>query len=433
MVYTERTTCRLCDGEFKDIISLGDVYLSTFVEDGNNLPPKAPIELAQCKKCDLVQLRHTVNPEYMYSDYWYQSGLNQSMIEALRDVVNRVQSKIELKEGDIVLDIGANDGTLLTNYPDYVIKVACEPSNLYTLISDKADIVINEFFSAKAYIGHTWDHWYTAFTHKPAKVITAIAMFYDLEDPHTFVEDLAYVLAPDGLLVIQMMDFMSMVKLNDFPNLCHEHLEYYSLQVLYDLLNQHGLEIIDVEYNGVNGGSLRVYAKHADNLPHAYTAINGKAYRNEIVPALDYEIEFFSAIDLPTYFRDHIELVRDRVVSYVKHCNTDGLDIAVLGASTKGNTILQYFNLDDTNIVHAAEVNPDKFGKRTVGSNIPIIPQSESLASNPSHYLVLPWGFIDFFVKKFDGYLKNGGRFIVPLPTPRIILSENGKIVEYTI
>lgn len=426
MVYSTRTTCRLCNGSFKDIISLGDIYLSTFVDTNDNTVPKAPIDLVQCGFCGLVQLRHTVNPDIMYTEYWYQSGLNRSMIDALSHVVAEVQNRILLQPGDAVLDIGANDGTLLANYPDFVTKIACEPNDLIQIAMDnnRADIYINDFFTAKAI---------KATGYKP-KVITAIAMFYDLEDPHTFVQDLADILADGGLLVIQMMDLMSMVKLNDFPNLCHEHIEYYSLKILYKLLNQHGLEIIDVQYNGVNGGSLRIYAKPIDKQAHAYIMDDaGDMFRAEIMPAIDAEDSFFLNIDLPTYFRDNIENIRTKIVGYINRCNKEGKNIAVLGASTKGNTILQYFGLNNTHITHAAEINPDKFGKQTIGSNIPIIPQEKSIALNPDYYLVLPWGFIDFFIKKFKDYLNAGGIFIVPLPTPRIITMQDGVVVEYNI
>lgn len=426
MVYSTRTTCRLCNGNLEDIVSLGDIHLSTFLDTNENQPPKAPIDLVRCIDCNLLQLKHTVNPDVMYSQYWYQSGLNQSMVTALKDVVDRVKNKVALNSGDVVLDIGANDGTLLTNYPEHVIKIACEPSNLAHLAEKNCDILINDFFSFDSY---------SQVSTTKAKVITAIAMFYDLEDPHTFVQDLADVLAPDGMLVIQMMDIMSMVKLNDFPNLCHEHLEYYSLEVLYNLLAEHGLEIVDAEYNGVNGGSLRVYAKSVDMNPHAYVADEqGNIFRAEIMEHIDAEREFFSKINLAEYFKAEVEAVKRKVVEYILQCNAEGQTIAVLGASTKGNTTLQYFNLNDSHIIHAAEVNPDKYGKRTVGTNIPIIPQTESLELKPDYYLVLPWGFIDFFVQKFDSYLRQGGKFIVPLPQARVIYcNDTGEIVECPI
>lgn len=416
MIYSTRTTCRLCSGSFKDVVSLGDIHLSTFLDTNENDPPKAPIDLVQCIDCGLVQLRHTVSAEAMYTDYWYQSGLNQSMVKALSDVVQRVKERKNITEDSVLVDIGANDGTLLKNY-EIGTTVAFEPNKLIELARPHCNVAIHDFFNAPAYRD----------TNLPkADVITAIAMFYDLEYPHEFVHDLQDVLADDGIIVIQMMDLLSMVKYNDFPNLCHEHLEYYSLRVFNSLMEQHNLRIFDLEYNGVNGGSLRAYICHKDDLSHPTTAAVWQARSDENT--------FFRALDLGEFFGAKVEEVKTKIVGYIHRANTEGRKVAVLGASTKGNTVLQYFNLTESDIIHAAEVNPDKYGRRTVGSNIPIIPQAESLALTPDYYLVLPWGFINFFVEKFDDYLRSGGKFIVPLPEPRIIYCNSaGDIVECLI
>lgn len=406
-LYNTRTTCRLCEGPLKDVISLGDIYLSTFLDVADNDAAKAPIDLVECELCHLFQLRHTVNPDVMYDDYWYQSGLNQSMVQALQDVVKKVDERVTLLPDDIIIDIGANDGTLLKFYPEDVITVAVEPNKL--IQHAEADYLVNDFFTDEAVRDVLGD--------KKAKVITAIAMFYDLEDPHTFVADLKKRLDTRGIIVIQMMDMMSMIKYNDFPNLCHEHLEYYSLNVLWNLLLEHGLEIFDLEYNGVNGGSLRVYVRHS-----------GKdAPQKVVADALHNELVFFEALgDVGAYFREQSEDAKEKVVSFIRHVNRNGKKVAVLGASTKGNTTLQFFGLTNADIDHAAEINPDKFGRRTPGSNIVIIPQEISLTMNIDYYLVLPWGFIDFFVKKLDTYIQAGGQFIVPLPRPYVI-NKDGK------
>jgi len=409
MLYTTRTTCRLCASSLEEILSLGEIYLSTFLDTNDDPPPKIPLDLMQCTKCSLLQLRHTVNPDAMYSDYWYQSGLNKAMVAALRDVVDEIRKRVSINPGDVIIDIGANDGTLLSNYTEDVKTIAFEPSNLAHLAEGKCSLVINDYFSLEGY------------DLPKAKVITAIAMFYDLENPHTFVQDLKDMLKEDGIIVIQMMDLMSMIKLNDFPNLCHEHLEYYSLNVFIELMEEHGLQVFDVTYNGVNGGSMRAYIRHD----------TGEAYPQVVIDAEQVEYDYLESIgDLGPYLRKQIEIIKDKVVRLIKRINKDSKKVAVLGASTKGNTILQYFKLTDADIDHAAEVNPDKYGKRTVGSNIPIISQEESLEKNPDYYLVLPWGFIDTFIRIFDDYLTRGGIFIVPLPEPCIITKQNGAILK---
>jgi NDP-4-keto-2,6-dideoxyhexose 3-C-methyltransferase len=424
MLYTERTTCRLCDGTLKDVISLGDIHLSTFLDTNDNPPPKIPLDLVQCTQCNLIQLRHTTSGSAMYSDYWYQSGLNGSMVRALNNVVEEVFKRVFLNTHDIVVDIGSNDGTLLNFYPQYLTRVGFEPSNLAVSSFAKADIVINDYFNKDAFIQRFGD--------RKAKVITAIAMFYDLEEPHRFVQDLHDILADDGIIVIQMMDLLSMMKYGDFPNICHEHLEYYSLEVFKKLFEEHGLEIFDVEYNGVNGGSMRTYIRkdttRVNNGVEILPTVDNAKMR--VFMVIERERQFFNdAGDIGIYFNTKIEDTRTKIVQFINRTNRAGQTVAVMGASTKGNTILQYFDLTDADIIHAAEINPDKFGKRTVGSNIPIISQKESMKHHVDYYLILPWGFIDNFIDRNRSYLMNGGQFIVPLPEPRVIgMDAEGKV-----
>lgn len=403
MTYATRTTCRLCDGAFEDVLNLGDIYLSTFLNTADSNPPKAPLDLVRCLNCNLYQLRHTVDQDAMYREYWYQSGLNKSMVDALANVVQSAMQRVDLKFDDVVVDIGANDGTLLNFYPDDVYKVAFEPSDVGTKIKS-ADFTVHDYFSAKAYRKQKLPL---------AKIVTAIAMFYDLEEPRSFVRDVRSILAQDGVFVIQMMDLLSMLKTGDFPNICHEHLEYYSLDVLQKFLLEEGLEIFDVEYNDVNGGSIRVYAKHKHH---------DREVKQSVAEALIREWEFMDSVgDVGTYFRERVERTKNAVLAFVIGAHSIGYKVAVMGASTKGNTMLQYYGIGAEEIDHAAEVNPDKFGRRTVGSNIPIISEEESLAKHPDYYLILPWGFTDFFVKKLDTWMQDGAGLIVPLPNPRII------------
>lgn len=406
MLYTERNDCRLCNGQLSEVLNLGDVCISTFLAEGQPDPEKAPLQLMVCDDCNLVQLRHTVNPDVMYDDYWYQSGLNASMVAALRDVAVKALSKVNVENGDIFVDIGSNDGTLFRQYPEHiqdsVTMVGFEPTKLAQLSYNACDVLFNTYFNSLDYL---------EYTEKKAKIITSIAMFYDLENPRAFIDDIKDILHPDGVWVVQMMDLISMLKTGDFPNMCHEHLIYYSLENLLLLLETHELEIFDLEYNSVNGSSLRVY-------------VGWEGHHNvnpAVAQALEEERAYFAKTDQFRAFRLRVEHTKDAVNLLINGLNQAGAKVAVMGASTKGNTILQYFGLDYTKIHHAAEVNPDKFGLRTVGTHIPIISDAESLKSNPDFYLVLPWGFLDNFMKRYCTYLEDGGAFIVPLPYPRII------------
>ncbi len=408
-MWEEKHSCRICGGGLSMILDLGMIYPSEFV-DSSEKKVKVPLTLTRCNKCNLVQLKHTVNQDKLYRQYWYQSGLNKSMIYSLRNVAASIEKRIVLRPLDVVVDIGCNDGTLFDLYVDRdkILKIGFDPAkNLSGLAKEKCDVFINDYFTSKSY------------RSAKARVVTTIAMFYDLDDPHTFIEDVKSILLPDGLWVIQMTDLVSMLKINAFDNICHEHLEYYSLDVLINLLYSHGFEIFDVEYNKVNGGSIRLYVAPS---PCTFK-------RQNILSALVEENKYVDSFDDPfVAFSDRIKNIRKTLINFIKVELVEDKNFAVMGASTKGNTLLQYFGIDGSMISHAAEINPDKFDKKTIGTNIPIIPERESLKLKPDYYLVLPWHFIQNFIEKNKKYLDAGGKFIVPMPEPACIERIGGKI-----
>lgn len=395
---THEVSCRCCGGELRTVLDLGAICPSNFVE-GNEEVPGVSLTLAQCTTCGLVQLHDTVELDAMYRQYWYKSSLNASMVKALNDVVTRATEHVELVDGDVVVDIGANDGTLLAMYPERLLRVGFDPAlNLAKEATGKCDCFVNDYFTADSYP-----------IPEHAKIITSIAMFYDLPSPHRFVEDITKILHPEGIWVVQFTDLVSMLKINAFDNICHEHLEYYSLHVVKDIIEMHGLELIDVEYNTVNGGSLRAYIAFA----------GAKEVSENVAVFLKEEHEYLGMFEDPLVaFAARVERIKTEVLGYLEKAKADGRSIFVLGASTKGNTLLQYFGLDVHTITYAAEVNPDKFGLKTVGTHIPIIPQVQALALKPDIFLVLPWHFIDTFRESLKMYLEGGGILYVPLPEP---------------
>ncbi len=395
---THEVSCRCCGGELRTVLDLGAICPSNFVE-GNEEVPGVSLTLAQCTTCGLVQLHDTVELDAMYRQYWYKSSLNASMVKALNDVVTRATEHVELVDGDVVVDIGANDGTLLAMYPERLLRVGFDPAlNLAKEATGKCDCFVNDYFTADSYP-----------IPERAKIITSIAMFYDLPSPHRFVEDITKILHPEGIWVVQFTDLVSMLKINAFDNICHEHLEYYSLHVVKDIIEMHGLELIDVEYNTVNGGSLRAYIAFA----------GAKEVSENVAVFLKEEHEYLGMFEDPLVaFAARVERIKTEVLGYLEKAKADGRSIFVLGASTKGNTLLQYFGLDVHTIAYAAEVNPDKFGLKTVGTHIPIIPQVQALALKPDVFLVLPWHFIDTFRESLKMYLEGGGILYVPLPEP---------------
>ncbi len=389
-MYTEQKDCRVCGGELQEVLSLGNIYPSTFTETSTDLK-RAPLTLAVCQECELVQLKHTVDLDQMYKyQYWYKSALNKSMIAALKDVVDKALKHVNLESGDKVLDIGANDGTLLSFYPQGIIKYGVDPAqNLAAEAEKNCDVFINDYFSG--------------FAEEQFKIITSIAMFYDLPDPRQFVEHVKDCLAPDGIWIVQFTDLYSMLKVNAIDNLCHEHLEYYDLTWMDNFFKSLGLRIFEVEFNAVNGSSIRAYIDHGV-----------REVKQSVIDALKDEASFGDKLYNLELFSQRVNRVRKDLLDLLIHLNLRGEQISLLGASTKGNTLLQYYGIDSEVIPLAGEVNEDKFGLRTVGTNILIVPEEEVLSS--SYLLVLPWHFKEMLIKKLGKYLSSGGHMIFPLP-----------------
>ncbi len=409
-----RRTCRVCESSLESVLSLGDQYVSNFLSPGEPDGIRAPLELVLCSRCQLLQLKHTVPAETMYRNYWYRSGTNRTMRDALADIANKAETLTHLSASDVVLDIGCNDGTLLASYKTSgLFRVGFDPAENMAPLSRKiADTVVTGFFSADGYRSAV-----DAAVPSP-RIVTSIAMFYDLEDPNAFVADVKSVMHPDGVWVVQMSYLPLMLKHNELGNVCHEHLEYYSLRSFEYLLKMHELEIVDAEINDVNGGSIRAYIRNASADPAGFGDATYASLARERVERLRTE-EMELGLDQTEPYLDfafRVKRIKIDVVDFIAEQVGRGNVVYAYGASTKGNTVLQYFDLDARLVTAAAERNPDKWGKVTVGTHIPIVSEEDARKAKPSFFLVLPWHFVDEFQVRERDYLVRGGRFILPAP-----------------
>jgi C-methyltransferase-like protein/methyltransferase family protein/putative zinc binding protein len=416
---TTRTTCRICGSpELSPVLSLGDQYIAgAFAEPGGEQPVQRaiPLELVRCdmtrdeEACGLIQTKHTVPGAILYHSYWYRSGINRTMTVNLHGIAQAAQELVGLRPGDLVVDIGCNDGTLLDGYSaDSISYLGYDPSDVSRYAVEKGYDVVNDFFSAGPFIERYAD--------RKAKVVTSIAMFYDLERPRDFVADVAAVLARDGVWVMELHYLPAMLEMNSFDAIVHEHLEYYSLAVLERLFAEEGLEVVNAELNDINGGSIRLFIGRAGQLQRtAEHARNLSRLRIR-----EFELALDSAAPYEE-FRRNSEKVRDDLSTLLRKLKDEGKTVHVYGASTKGNTILQYAGIDASLVSHAADRNPDKWGSETIATRIPIISEEDSRAMEPDYYLALPWHFLEEFLERESEFLERGGKFIVPLPAVRIV------------
>jgi SAM-dependent methyltransferase len=412
-----RHTCRVCGSSaLTNVINLGEQHLQgSFVKPGKEEPPtrKIPLSLVRCdpikdeKACGLLQMEHTVPPEVLYSAYWYRSGTNQTMRNHLQAIAEEGVLLIG-KDKAVVLDIGCNDGTLLNCYPKEFIKFGVDPSDLAQEVT--GDItVIQDVFPSKELS--------QLLKGRRIDIITSIAMFYDLENPVNFCKEIKKVLDDDGIWILEMSYMPSMLKMNSYDTICHEHLEYYSLAVLEYILKQAELKIVDAVLSDINGGSIRCYATHIDNF-----AYKKKEALQRINLLRQEEFDMELDTDKPyKNFQDRINVHKEELTSLLKKLKKEGKNIHVYGASTKGNTRLQWCGIDNRIVDVAAERNPDKYGAHTLGTDIPIVSEEDSRNMKPDYYLVLPWHFKEEFLKREQETLKSGIGMIFPLPNIEMI------------
>jgi hypothetical protein len=410
---TEITACRCCgNARLEPILSLGVQQLTgVFPRTAGQQLTSGPLELIKCMgddACGLVQLRHTYPMSEMYgTNYGYRSSLNQTMVKHLGYVAKHLNATYAAGAGGIVLDIGSNDGTLLSFVPPNAKRVGMDPTIAkYRDYYDKSITAVADFFSAAKFR--------ELFGERKAEIVTSIAMFYDLDDPTAFVRDIASILAPNGVWYFEQSYLATMLDMTAYDTICHEHLEYFAFRQIQWMMSRSGLRVLDVQLNDINGGSFSVTVCH-EGASHQSNEAAIRAFEaRERDDKLD-TLEPYQA------FANRVAKHRDDLVALIEKLERDGASILGYGASTKGNVILQYCGLTTKQIPAMAEVNADKFGAFTPGTYIPIISEAEAHAQNPDYFLVMPWHFRDNLVKREAEYLSRGGKLIFPLPEISVV------------
>ncbi len=402
--------CRSCKSKkLEKAFNLGNQYLTgVFPENKKQHVTKGYLSLVICKNCSLLQLEHSFDTEEMYGDnYGYMSSLNQAMFDHLKNKVAKLKSKINLVSNDIIIDIGSNDGTFLSFFEKKFKLIGVDPTiKKFHKFYKKNILKISDFFSKESVV--------KILGKKKAKLITSISMFYDLPDPIKFVEDIHECLDKDGLWHLEQSYMPSMIKNISYDTICHEHLEYYSLKSIKFILDKVGFKIIDIEFNEVNGGSFALTAAKKNS--------SHKEDKKTVQWLLQKE-EILHYNDINTHKAFYRECLKQKLllINLLKNLKDMKKKVFGYGASTKGNVILQFCNIDKNLIPFIGEVNKYKFNKFTPGSNIKIISENKLKKMNPDYLLVLPWHFKDFIIKKEKNFLSKGGKLIFPLPDIEII------------
>jgi NDP-4-keto-2,6-dideoxyhexose 3-C-methyltransferase len=401
--YTKTLVCRICGNTRLDkVLDLGEQVLTgIFPKQKDALITQGPIQLVKCtggdEACGLLQMAHSYDLDEMYGDnYGYRSGLNASMVKHLKAKIAKVIDWIDARNQPIVLDIGSNDGTSLAAYPDGLFqRVGMDPTaSKFRQYYPSDAHVVSDFFSAEKFL--------SLFFEKKAIAVTSFSMFYDLERPLDFVREVAKILDDDGVWVFEQSYMPLMLETNSFDTACHEHLEYYAYKQIHFMLEKANLKAIDIEFNDVNGGSFSVTAAHKKSRHPQY---------NGVADLLAQE-KYLDTLQPYTEFAQRTEIACNQLKKFVIQAKNQGKKIACLGASTKGNVLLQYCGFTEQDIFAVAEVNPDKFGSFTPGTLIPIRPDAKVI-SEADYLIVLPWHFKEFFLERYSHCLE---KLVFPLP-----------------
>lgn len=411
------TDCRACKSErLTEFLDLGKQYLADFRRDDKK-PPKYPLVAVFCEDCKLVQLEHTTPQKEMYHDrYGFKSGISESIKKDLDSIVTHAfQYNNDPKKW---LDIASNDGTLLSFVPDDIHRTGVDPVTFLCQEAEQhADRIVNDFFGLRSFADYQIDG---SARYEKFDVITSVSCFYDMPDPHKFVSDVSTVLSQKGVWIIQQNYLLTTMELSAVDNFCHEHLEYYTLLSLENLLDEYDLEVNEVFLSGVNGGSIRTVVSHKGSF-----SVDESVGRQR-------ELENRAGLDnIKAYqeFAESVSVELDKLHRLVVAAHDAGETIAILAASTRGATIWQSADLDHRYIKYAVERNPAKVGANFSQLGVPIVSESEFRRVQPDYAIVGPWFFAPEVVAREKEFVLNGGKIIIPLPEVKIIDKSN--IDEY--
>jgi GDP-mannose 4,6-dehydratase len=386
-----------------DVINLGEQVITSRFPDYNDFStPKTPIVLSMCSECGLLQLKQTIDSQELYEhEYGYRSGISNTMRSHLKKYQEEILSKVELVEGDIIVDIGSNDSTMLQYYDKKYTRVGIDPTGKqFREYYGDVNLIADYFTKA---------NFQKDYGKSKCKIVSSISMFYDLPDPVQFAKDIHDILDDDGIWTCEQSYVVTMLEQNSFDTICHEHLEYYALHQIKLIADKANLKIIDVVFNDCNGGSFRIYFAKKNSLKHVESV---ELIKNILFTEA---VKGIMSVDIYRNFMKNCDNEMKKLCDFIDLVKENGEETYLYGASTKGNCLLQYADISYKDIKYAVERNPKKIGKMTA-TGIEIIGEEEMRKTPPAYLLVLPWHFRDEIIERESEYLSNGGQLIFPLP-----------------
>ncbi|NOT47446.1 MAG: class I SAM-dependent methyltransferase [Acidobacteria bacterium] len=408
----KRKACRACGGErLRPFITLGPTPLAnSFLKSRSEFEREAfyPLDVYFCEECSLVQLADVVDPKILFGNYIYLTGTANTIVSHNQQYAETVVDFLQLNGDDLVIEVASNNGSLLRCFREQGIRtLGIEPAENIAAIANADGIeTVNKFFNSATANKIVSEYG-------SARAVIGNNVLAHVDDTQDFLRGCKTLLRDDGLVIVEVPYLKEFVDLVEFDTIYHEHLCYFSVTSLMRLCDAVGLSIIRVDRVQVHGGSIRVYAEKKEKHSNHAAAV--------IAIAEDERKAGLTTQETFENFAEKTRNTREKLYSLLESLKAEGKSIAAYGAPAKGNTLLNYCGIDTRLLDFAVDKNPLKVGLFTPGAHLQVLPVSAVLERQPDYLLILAWNFASEIMQQQSEFEARGGRFIIPIPEPRIV------------